>query len=151
MLHFPSPGRFAATLSPKGRGKVVALAMAVLGYTGPALASVLPIAGAYGNAAGCAFFLRGEAGTGMALVTGESLMSPAGGCDFVELVSATDGEFVAQAACDGIGEIHDGLDRVIVRDGGDDGFFVSIENAEVAGPLSPCPGAAEALSPGVRI
>jgi len=127
------------------------MAVVAIGISGPALANVLPIAGAYGNAAGCAFFLSGEAGAGMALVTGESLMSPAGGCDFVELVSATDEEFVAMAACDGIGKIHDGLDRVTVRDGGDDGFFVSIENAEVAGPLSPCPGAAEALSPGVRI
>jgi len=129
----------------------VVLAVVAIGIAGPALANVLPIAGAYGNAAGCAFFLTGEAGTAMVLVTGESLMSPAARCDFVDFVSASDGEFVAQAACDGIGKTHDGLDRVTVRDGGDDGFFVSIENAEVAGPLSPCPGAAEALTPGVRI
>jgi hypothetical protein len=112
---------------------------------------VLPIAGAYGNETGCTFFLRGEAGAGMALVTGDTLTSPAGACDFVKFVSARDGEFVAEAACDGVGKIHEGLDRVTVRDGGDEGWFVMIENAEVAGPLSPCPGAAEALSPGVRI
>jgi len=134
-----------------GVARRVALTVIVVGLSGPALANVLPIAGAYGNAAGCAFFLKGETGTGMELVTGESLTSPAGGCDFVDFVSAEGGELVAQAACDGIGQIHAGLDRVTVRDGGEAGFFVMIENAEVAGPLSPCPGAAEALSPGVRI
>lgn len=121
-----------------------------VGLAGPAAASVLPIAGAYGNAAGCAFFLKGEKGAGIELLTGESFASPAGGCDFVNSVSVADKEFVAEATCDGIGKIHEGLDRVTVRDDGT-GLFVMIEKAEVAGPLLPCPGAAEALSPGVRI
>ena len=140
-----------AGVSSVGVARLVAFGFLAIGLAGPAAASVLPIAGAYGNEAGCAFFLHGETGAGMALLTGESFASPAGGCDLVSFVSAANGEFVAEAACDGIGRIHEGLDRVTVRDGGDAGFFVMIEKAEVAGPLLPCPGAAEALSPGVRI
>lgn len=130
---------------------ILAGVLLALAFAAPAAAAVLPIEGAYGNEAGCAFFLRGEVGPGIALVTGDTLASPAGACDFVNFVSATESEFVAEAVCTGIGQIHQGLDRVTVRDGGDAGWFAMIEKSEVAGPLAPCPGAVELMSPGVRV
>lgn len=143
--------RHPVSLAAVGVARRLAPALIAIGLAGPAMASVLPIAGAYGNDAGCAFFLRGEVGVEMALVTGDTLTSPAGACDFVNFVSAGDHEFVAEAVCTGIGEINPGLDHVTVRDEGKAGYYVMIEKAEVAGPLAPCPGAEELMSPGVRI
>jgi len=131
----------------------VALAVAFVAFAGPAAAAVLPFQGAIGDEAGCRFFLTGEAEAGMTVFTADTLTSPAGSCDFVRALPSAvgDGVLLVEAACDGLGQIHEGLDEVMIELQGDAGWFVFIEGTEVAGSLASCPGAVEALSPGVRI
>ena len=123
--------------------------LAAASVAAPAIAAVLPIEGAFGNAAGCAFYMTGKAEADMVVLTGDTVSSRDAGCDFVSLDASGAGAFTVGAVCSG--DTHPGLDQVLVSDRGTDGFFVSINEAVEWGPLRPCPGVEDLLSPGVRI
>jgi hypothetical protein len=130
------------------RVKVVAVAVALLGFASPALAGVVPIAGVFGNEAGCAFYMTGKASADMVVLTPDTVSSGTGGCDFISLTATESSGFSVGAVCSGDG--HEGIDAVSIADRGEAGFFVSVNGEAEWGPLTACPGV-EDLSPGVRI
>jgi hypothetical protein len=127
-----------------------AFIIAIACFAGPAEAAVLPIGGAYGNEAGCRFYLLGEPDAEMIVLTGDTVSSFTAGCDFTSMISQVDDVFTIQAVCSGEGQNHPGMDQVIVTRRGDGGFLVAIEGGAEWGPLLECPGVADLLSPGVR-
>lgn len=130
------------------RVKAIAIAVAMLSFAAPALAGVVPIVGVFGNDAGCAFYMTGEASPDMVVLTPDTVSSGKGGCDFVSLTATESSGFSVGAVCSGDG--HEGMDQVSIADRGEAGFFVSVNGQAEWGPLLACQGI-EDLSPGVRI
>ena len=128
--------------------------MAISMLAGPALAeAVLPIGGAFGNEAGCGFFMTGEMDDdGLAVITPDTFTSFATGCVFETIVSNSKGAFELDAACQSEGEQDGFTDRLSVVDRGRDGVFVALETVGDWGPLFRCPGT-EGLfeAPGVAV
>lgn len=132
-----------------------AAAVAISILAGPALAeAVLPIHGAFGNEAGCTFFMTGDmTDDSLAVITPDTFTSFATGCYFETLVSREAGEvFELNAACHSEGEDGSFAERLRVVDRGRDGVFVALGKLGDWGPLFRCPGT-EGLfeTPGVPV
>lgn len=119
-------------------------ALALVASAGAASAAVLPLQGAFGNAAGCAFFMSGVAGEDMLLLTPDSFASAGVTCDFEWLLSSNDVVFTIGGVCTG------GIDQLSVVPQADGAYAVTVGDLPPLGPLAPCPGSSEILSPGVR-
>lgn len=114
------------------------------GITAPALAaSSIPLDWAFGNPAGCRFYLTGLADTAqMIVLTGDTFTAFRTGCDFGELVSDADGVFTVEAVCSSLGKPIPGEEIVVVRSA-DGTYDVTIENFGHWGGLSRCPDVAD--------
>lgn len=131
-----------------------AAALAISMLAGPALAeAVLPIGGAFGNAAGCDFFMTGEMeDDGLAVITPDTFTTFASGCVFEMLVSSNNNAFKLDAACHSGGEQQGVTDRLSVVDRGRDGVFVALETVGDWGPLFRCPGTENLFdAPGTQV
>ena len=105
-----------------------------LAAASPAAAGVLPLEGAYGNDAGCNFYLYGEKPTGdYLLLTGDTLSSPHLACDFGSLVTSADGHATVDAVCSPGGKA-----SIDIEDKGAAGFAISAAGMTL-GPALPCP------------
>jgi hypothetical protein len=107
---------------------------------GPALASgVLPLHGAFGNAAGCRLYLNGDrSGDGLVVVSPYTLTIGNTGCRLERLVAARSGsEFEVAAACATAERGASTHESIIVAHHGAEGVFVTRGGTE-HGPLLPC-------------
>lgn len=111
-----------------------------LAFAGPTVASVLPIIGVYGNAAGCAVYATGNVeGDAGVYLTPDSFSSYGSGCDFEKLVSSVNGTVTLSGVCSAEGEPGATKDTVAVTGNGVDGYFVTLEGLDPIGPLTLCP------------
>lgn len=107
---------------------VLSLAMAT-----PVAAGVLPLDGAYGNDAGCAFYTYGQTPSGdYLLLTPDTLASPQLSCDFGSLVTSADGHFTIDAVCSPGGKL-----KITVDDKGEAGMAVASGTIRL-GPAPRC-------------
>jgi len=114
-------------------GLRVRLLLLSLATATPVAAGVLPLDGAYGNDAGCAFYIYGQAPSGdYLLVTPDTLASPKLSCDFGSLLTSSGGHFTLDAVCSPGGKI-----RIDVEDRGTGGVAVTGDGA-VLGPAPRC-------------
>lgn len=149
-------------LSLRGRGRRTAagegafpktfcklgLLFAALILASPALADgVLPIAGAFGNGAGCTLFMTGQRlDSDTVVLTPDNFVADSENCHFLELSNGTETSFTVRASCGTPDPT-----TVSVRQA-DEEFYVAIGTAKEWGPLAPCPGAERAFaSLGTRV
>jgi hypothetical protein len=114
--------------------------------SGPAVAdALLPIGGAFGDEAGCEFFMTGEAGSGsFAVVTPDTFTTESIACYFESLISEEGEDIVLEASCG------KAKNRITVSGSPAEGYFVFVPHADVAigwGRLSRCPGTEELFKP----
>jgi hypothetical protein len=133
---------------------IAALVVALI--ASPVLADVvLPIGGAFGNEAGCAFFMTGAYGTDddMIVVTPDTLTSYLTGCYFESMIGLReDGAYDVAAACHAEGEDGTFDDVVTVTNRGGDGLFVALQSGAEWGPLFKCEGTESLFKPpGTRV
>jgi hypothetical protein len=123
------------------RGAIAAVAVLA---TSPALAAgSIPLDWAFGNAAGCNFFLNGQADIAeMVVLTGDTFTAFRTGCDFGELVAEAGETFTIAAVCSSLGKPIPGEEVVVVR-GADGTYEVTIENFGHWSGLTRCPGREE--------
>ncbi|MGV8831438.1 MAG: hypothetical protein ACOH2N_05635 [Devosia sp.] len=113
--------------------------VATLGSIGPASAAVLPIIGVYGNAAGCQTYYSGNFDNDeFQFLTPDTFSSYGSGCDFAELVSASDDTLVVSGLCFGEGEEGSQTGTVTITGSADTGLYVELEGLDKLGPLSLC-------------
>jgi hypothetical protein len=106
---------------------------------------VLPIAGAFGNASGCAFFMTGKVlGEDLQLLTPDNFSAAAATCHFEELIAEASDYYVLAATCNGAAS----ASQVTVHGEAAAGYFVALgETLPESGPLIACPGAEEVFRP----
>jgi hypothetical protein len=104
---------------------------------------VLPIAGAFGNASGCAFFMTGQVlGEDLLLLTPDNFSAATTTCHFESLMAEVSDYYVVAATCNGAR-----ASQVTVH-GEAAGYFVALgETLAEWGPLIACPGAEEVFKP----
>ena len=118
----------------------LSIAGVALGGIGPASAAVLPIIGAYGNAAGCQAYYTGTIeGDDYLLLTADTFSSYGSGCDFAELMSSAEETLVVSGICFDEGEEGSRIDSVIITGTADGGIYVELEGLEPLGPIHLCP------------
>lgn len=121
--------------------------LVIASLASPVLAdAVLPIGGAFGNEAGCAFFMTGAAvGNDPVVITPDTLTMGTSSCYFEALVSRDGPSYVVEASCR-----HDGAEsrkeRVVVTDRRD-AVFVRLESIGEFGPFYTCPGTEDLFAP----
>ena len=107
----------------------------------PALADgVLPLARAFGNAAGCAFYNTGAppVGDDYLLLTPDSFASHDIACDFAALASSGGGAFTIKALCQAAGQGTTAPDHLQVVDHAADGYGIKFDGIDEIGPLKAC-------------
>lgn len=112
----------------------------------PALAdAILPIGGAFGNEAGCDYFMTGSVVGAPLILTPDTFTTAAGGCHFEALTARSAGGFELAASCQTRGSP---AARRTVAVSGDRtrGYIVALDGAAY-GPLSRCPDADGAFRP----
>lgn len=125
--------------------------MALL-MTGPAAAAVVPIIGAYGDEAGCDFYMSGmNPSESMLLLTPDSFHAPGTRCDFLKLAAGGSGRYAVDAVCDGGDAERPGVETLAVTPKAGDGLFVEVMGHAPWGPLALCPGSADPYATGVNI
>lgn len=130
-----------------------ALALAL--GTAPALASgVVPLAGVFGDEAGCRLYLSGifEPDDGLAVITPFTFTADAARCHFETVVSQPAiGVYNVSASC-AYDDASGTAATVSVVDRGGAGIFVAVSGSSEWGPLFRCPGT-EALfePPGTQV
>ena len=113
-------------------GRAIALAVALLAPAIPALAEVIPLGAAFGNDAGCRFFLNGVADIDAVLLTPDTFMGSGIACDFTELAGVS----AVAAICSGDereGIVELGIDA-------SEGAFTVVLGEATWGPLPRCAG-----------
>jgi hypothetical protein len=126
-------------------------AVLTISLVGPVLAEgALPIAGAFGNEAGCAFYMSGDRSPpDLAVITPYTFTAHDSGCQFETLISEGDGRFEIQSSCSGGALAGDRL--VTVTGNHIEGYAVAIEDKSWDG-LSLCPGTEVLFGPrGIQI
>jgi hypothetical protein len=126
-----------------------AATLAIATFASPVLAdAVLPIGGAFGNEAGCAFYATGNFGDDeMIVVTPYTLTSYATACYFESLVARrVDGRFEIAASCSAEGE-DESFDGLVTVQRRPEGVFAAIANVGEWGPLFLCPGTEALFKP----
>lgn len=114
----------------------------------PALGdAVLPIGGAFGNEAGCDYFMTGaRAGDNLVILTPDTFTTAAAGCYFETLVSPVPGAYEVSASCHEEGESETVKSQLKVRGTASEGFTVALADSEW-GPLQRCPGTEDLFAP----
>jgi hypothetical protein len=121
-------------------------AIIILAAASPVMADgVLPIAGAFGNASGCAFFMTGTVlDEDLQLLTPDNFSAAATTCHFEQLIAEATDYYVVAATCSGAA----GASQVTVQGEAVTGYFVAIGEALAEwGPLIACPGAGDVFQP----
>ena len=97
---------------------IIAFGLVLLPSVGAAAAESLPIAGAWGNADGCRYHRDGSIdGDGLKLVTPKEITAYGGGCEIVQVLTASDGTHVVTGSCSYEGEDVRGVEHFAVRTG----------------------------------
>ena len=114
--------------------------------SGPAVAeALLPIGGAFGDEAGCEFFMTGQAESGaFAVLTPDTFTTDSIACYFESLVSEEGDDIVLEAACG------QEKNRITVSGSAAEGYAVFVLHADVATGwerLRRCPGTEELFEP----
>jgi hypothetical protein len=126
-------------------------AVVIVALASPVLAEgVLPIGGAFGNEAGCAFYMSGDRSLpDLAVITPYTFAAEGGGCHFEELVVDSDDRFELEASCSG-GTLAG--DRVVAVIGSHiEGYAVRIGDQHWE-DLGLCPGTEVLFAPpGVQV
>jgi hypothetical protein len=120
----------------------------VASLSSPALAdALLPIGGAYGDEAGCEFFMTGQAERGsFAVVTPDTFTTETLACYFETLVAKRQADFELEASCRLASEST--TESITVNAPQSNGVFVALGSVATAwGPLSRCPGTEELFEP----
>ena len=114
-------------------GLRIRIALISLALATPVAAGVLPFDGAYGNDAGCDFYLYGQAPSrDYLLLTADTLASPKLACDFETLVTSADGHSSVEAVCSPGGRMRLQITEAAA------GFSIAAPDL-VLGPMPPCP------------
>ncbi|MEO8685665.1 MAG: hypothetical protein ABI414_12590 [Devosia sp.] len=106
---------------------------------------ILPIADAFGNASGCAFFMTGKVlDEDLQLLTPDNFSAAAATCHFEQVIAEATDYYVVAASCNGAV----GASQVTVHGEAATGYFVALgETLPEWGPLIACPGAGDVFKP----
>lgn len=94
----------------------IAIGVVLVLSVGATAGDSLPIAGVWGNADGCRYHRDGSIdGDGLKLVTSTEITAYGGGCEILQVLTASDGTHVVTGSCTYEGEDVRGVEHFAVR------------------------------------